>query len=414
VVTEACDVTNSYIAKWPLIQEVTAHEAARKAESSRLEAILDRVPVTRVADITRLDVLGVPVFAAITPLAKDLTTHLGKGLDKESARVSAVMEAVERVSAEQIAGSVRRATYEELRSSGNNVADPVTFDLPPRTTFRKDSQFEWVEGWELFEGRPIWVLADLARSPASEGVLDQVDTNGLAAGFTYGEAVRRAVLEVIERDAVSQHHFFELYGGDGSIEPPKRRIDPNSLLGTPRVLVERAWEANLDVVLEDLTADLEVSVISSTLIDYAFASVQGPSLYLFGGWGADLNPEIAVTRAITEAFQSRLGVIQGARDSFNQVPRAMRPFTTEKRRSVLQPVFGYKFSAAEETKFGHIEAEIDFLLERFKSVGFRKAIIIDMRRKDLDLPVVRFRVPGLSAFTVDRRRLGWRCARHLL
>jgi YcaO-like protein with predicted kinase domain len=379
-----------------------------------VDGILDKVPITRVADITPLDFLDVPVFSAITPLARDLTTHLGKGLDKRSARVSAIMEAVERVSAEQTFRSCRRASFEELRSSGVNVVDPLCFDLPPRTTYSPNSQFEWVEGWDLFAAEPIWMIADLARSPPRQGVLDHVDTNGLAAGATYGEAIRHALLEVIERDAVSQHQFFELYGEEGRAGPQKFRIDSSSIPESAKTLVKRAIQAKLDVVLEELVSDVGVPVIACTLIDCFFPSVQGPTIHLFGGWGADLVAEIAVCRAITEAFQSRVGVIQGARDSFNTVPQTMRPFTASARQRVLEVTSVRPFSAIRSVELDDREEEIDYLLDGLESVGVDQAIVIDMRRDDLSVPVVRVRVPGLSAFVMDRRRLGWRCARHLL
>ena len=69
---------------------------------TRIRAVQSRVPITRVADLTPLDSLGLPVFAAVTPLARDLTTHLGKGATPADARASAMMEAIERVSAESV------------------------------------------------------------------------------------------------------------------------------------------------------------------------------------------------------------------------------------------------------------------------------------------------------------------------
>ena len=66
----------------------------------RIVPFLARLPVTRIADLTPLDEIRLPVFTVVTPLAKDLTTHMGKGIDATSARVSALMEAVERISAE--------------------------------------------------------------------------------------------------------------------------------------------------------------------------------------------------------------------------------------------------------------------------------------------------------------------------
>jgi YcaO-like protein with predicted kinase domain len=400
------------LGRWPLYEGGLEGDCTPEHARLRLlsKSMMDQIPITRVADITPIDVLGIPVFASVTPLAKDLTTHLGKGVDRETAFISSVMEAVERVSAEEFEGECRRATYLELASSGAHVADPLSFDLPPLTSYRPNSPFEWAEGWELFSAQPIWVLADLARSPAKEGILDQVDTNGLAAGFTYGYAVRSAILEVAERDAVSQHHFFEQYGHEGHVGPARRRIDPNSIPPKPKALVERAKKANLELILEDLTTDLEIPVISSALIDPSFPGAAGPTPLVFGGWSADVLAEVAVTRAILESFQSRLGVIHGARDSYNQVPSSRR----ETRRNPLAGVVEHDFSTIPNANLPDLETEIDFILARLKSIGLGQAIVIDMTRKTLDLPVVRMRVPGLSLFTIDHRRVGWRSARHLL
>ena len=61
-----------------------------------------------------------------------------------------------------------------------------------------------------------------------------------------------------------------------------------------------------------------------------------------------------------------------------------------------------------------LETELQFIIERLKSIGLTQVIVIDMSRKSLGLPVVRVRVPGLSLFTIDHCRVGWRSARHLL
>ncbi|WOS65337.1 YcaO-like family protein [Sinorhizobium fredii] len=405
-------VSAGLLDRWPLYDRRNeGHGALEEARRKLLlKSTIKQVPVTRIADITPLDVLGIPVFATVTPLARDLTTHLGKGVDKETARVSAIMESIERVCAEEFGCQSRHATYLELKASGAYAADPLSFDLPPLTRYRPDSGIEWVEGWEFISARPIWVPADLARSPAKEGILDQVDTNGLAAGFTRGRAVRSAILEVVERDAVSQHHFFEQYGQAGDAGPVGRRIDLDSLPPAQRALAERAREANLELILDDLTSDLEIPVIASTLIDPSFCSAAGPMPLIVAGWGADLLAGAAVTHAILEAFQSRLGVIHGARDSYNQVPFS--------RRASLSapgvPATVHDFSTIPNVDLPDLESEFEFVLERLTSAGLTQVIVIDLSRKSLGLPVVRVRVPGLSLFTVDPRRVGWRSARHLL
>src|SRR6185503_10001689 len=84
------------------------HRAATLAETWRRFAPLARpAGITRIADITGLDTLGIPVFAAIRPMGKSLSTQQGKGLSAEAARISALMESLETYTAEQARGTVR-------------------------------------------------------------------------------------------------------------------------------------------------------------------------------------------------------------------------------------------------------------------------------------------------------------------
>jgi YcaO-like protein with predicted kinase domain len=59
--------------------------------------------ISRVADITDLDQLGIPVFNTYRPDAEpgNLTVSCGKGMTREAALVSALMEGIERHSGEQ-------------------------------------------------------------------------------------------------------------------------------------------------------------------------------------------------------------------------------------------------------------------------------------------------------------------------
>ncbi|MFY9806025.1 MAG: hypothetical protein WCC47_09150 [Pseudonocardiaceae bacterium] len=77
--------------------------------------LLPKVPVTRIYDATPLDVVGLPIFSAVTPLARDLTVHAGKGSCAEASRLSAAMEAVDRCCAESLPPArLRRASYQQL------------------------------------------------------------------------------------------------------------------------------------------------------------------------------------------------------------------------------------------------------------------------------------------------------------
>src|SRR5215472_9669481 len=73
------------------------------AETLRLaERVGRELGVVRVTDTTRLDRVGVPVFAAIRPAATPLSlcVSAGKGLLVDEARIGATMEAIELAFAE--------------------------------------------------------------------------------------------------------------------------------------------------------------------------------------------------------------------------------------------------------------------------------------------------------------------------
>ena len=80
-----------------------------KSRSMPAEAFLDRAAaaaaqcgVTRLADITRLDRLGLPVWQAVRPAGKALSVHQGKGSSPIAAKVGALCEAIECHCAENV------------------------------------------------------------------------------------------------------------------------------------------------------------------------------------------------------------------------------------------------------------------------------------------------------------------------
>ena len=229
------------------------------AETERwLEPRLAAVPVTRVYDATPLDYLGFPVWAAVTPLAQDLTVHAGKGPTPQAALISAMMEAVERVCAEDVDPErVHVAAFTEL--SGAHALDPALFDLPFQTTYRHDRPISWVRGYDLLAEHLVWVALDLVISPAREGVCTGVETNGLAAGNNHAEATVHALYEVIESDAAAHEQFTSLYC-DSSVAPPIRLLDKASLPAVATGWVQVLSADGRSILMQDLSHDVDVPV----------------------------------------------------------------------------------------------------------------------------------------------------------
>lgn len=382
----------------------------------RLHEIARRVPITRVSDLTPLDPLGVPVYVAVTPLARDLTTHAGKGRDHASARVSAMMEAVERVSAERPPPDTSvEASAQELESRpAPRAIDPRRFDLPDDTAYDPTHRYHWIRSRELRTGRDVLMAEDLVCSPPSAGILREVDTNGLASGNTLLEAAVHGLCEVVERDLVSQLEFATAFADPGELRLRVRTVRPSSLPESARGWLERCRAEGLPLVVQHIDSDLGVPTFRALLIDPAYPAGDLTSAAYFLGFGSHPCAALAVTRALSEAFQSRVGFIHGGRDSFNTFDHGTRARTLQARCATATAQPDTDFLELATADHSDLREDLQFLIDRLANAGFGEVIATNLTRPDLGIPVVRVRVPGLACFVVNRRRVGIRCLRHLV
>lgn len=367
---------------------------------ARIKPLLKRVPITRVYNAAPLDILDFPVFSAVTPLAKDLTVHAGKGQNELAARISAIMEAIERICAEQVPPDrILVKSYNDVRLSENSVSvlDPELFDLPFQTTYHPNRHTSWIMAYDLLQDCHVYVPLDLVISPAREGICIGVETNGLASGNTYTEAVVHALYETVERDAIS-HDLFYAQHHDPMTSPvrPLQMINPKSVPLGSRSLIDRILQAGLSVSIQDLTHDIKIPAFGVTLADSSFPGADGRTI-TFAGYGANLNSEVALIRAITEAAQSHTGVTLAARDSFEGLrPIPERSAMLLRRIAVLYPRETLYFSSGMTVPFVDLYEELQEILKRLRSIGCRHCLVTDLTREDLGLPVVRVLVPGLA------------------
>jgi len=91
------------------LAEGTLRAASLAATWRRFAPGARRAGITRIAELTGLDTIGIPVFAAIRPMGRSLSTQQGKGATALAARVSALMESLETWSAEHLALPAVRA-----------------------------------------------------------------------------------------------------------------------------------------------------------------------------------------------------------------------------------------------------------------------------------------------------------------
>ena len=97
----------------------------------RIEQLVPESGITRVAEITDLDRIGIPVYSCIRPTAADgaISVYNGKGGTPAEARVAGIMEGIERYSAEAIPRDIANLSYSNIRKIETAV-DPKDLILP--------------------------------------------------------------------------------------------------------------------------------------------------------------------------------------------------------------------------------------------------------------------------------------------
>lgn len=379
----------------PLLALGGTHRARSLAATwRRFAPLAPRVGITRVADLTGLDTLGVPVFAAIRPMGKSLSTSQGKGTTALAAKVSALMESLETWHAEERAPD-RVATARALGASTMALVRAL-----PRRVRRLDvdARWPWVRGWALAAGRAVWVpwqavALDTVPVATTPPIFD-VSSNGLASGNTLGEAIIHGLCEVIERDAEAA---WRADGADvrvvlDTVAPPVAR------------LIERLRAAGVRIWLWDLTSDVGVPVFGAGLM-HDPREVGWRALGFYQGFGCHVDPTIAMLRAITEAVQTRLTYIAGGRDDFfpTDYARATDPelLAAVWARYAAPPDESVDARAYVRPRLHDIDAVLAHLLACLAEAGSPEVVVVDLRRPELDVPVVKVLVPGRACRVED-------------
>ena len=154
-------------------------------------------------------------------------------------------------------------------------------------------------------------------------LLFETTSNGLASGNTRAEAQLHALYELLERDAMCA--LYE--NGRLRLRDRGHRIDPDSVTcPVARLILDRCAAQGVRVALMALPAAVAVSAIWALFLIERSLSTR---TLVNGGFGAHVDPEVALTRALTEAAQARVAKIHGARDDVRLklgVPRDSRPY----------------------------------------------------------------------------------------
>ena len=370
---------------------------------------MPRMGITRLANVTGLDRIGLPVCVAVRPNSRALCTSQGKGETLEAAKVSALMESIECWHGERVALPVRMASRRELAAQ---AAVPAIEQLPLRADaeWSDDRPIAWVCGDDLMQQAPCWLPLDTVSTSFVEWPgqrpLFLKSTNGLASGNHPLEAVVHALFEVIERDALT------LWSLRPDSEQQAGHVDPATVDDPHLAEVFRTLsDKGIGMLLEDVTSDLGVPVFSCTLVDDP-ASPHWRAAPKIVGHGCHLQPVVALSRAVHEAIQSRVTVIAGSRDDL--FPRDYRNASGREdhaRVLALAARARLPFRQAAGAPLPTFEADLAALLAALRGRGIERVVAVDLRREDVGIPVVKVVVPGLEPVRTPWWRPGPRARR---
>lgn len=354
--------------------------------------------ITRLARLTGLDRIGVPVWAATRPNARTLAVSQGKGLEDAAARASAVMEAIEVATAERPDRAGVLASTKQLRDAGQRFQ---RLDMllrrgvaPPAD----DEVFPWTEGLDLVSGEVVFVPLEAAVLSDGRGAARWwQSTDGLASGNVFWEATLHALTERIERDAMTLWSLRDDRAVGSACLDVAVFADPE-LTRLDRVIAG----AGFHLRLFDVTSDLGIPVIFAVISPVPNGHEDKWLHFdLSAGSGCHPDPVRAAIRAVTEAAQSRLTTIAAARDDFEPGRYAAKlkgdllayVRATPRRDVVLAP-----------HPLGPRLGWIDAMVARATRGGARELIVVPLETGENDFAVAKVFAPDLENPPGDRAR----------
>ncbi len=341
------------------------------------------------------------------------TKSSGKGMTEDQAKVSALGEALERYQG-LFTGEERRrrTTLTELGASGihpNDImlwseqqyrdrdawnASDRKFAVVPEP-FAPDFACDFSPLWSLTREEVRWVPTGMLyySVPRPSGrMLFIACSNGAAAGNTHEEAILQGALELVERDAVAIWWYNRLRRPEFDI----------SGINDPRIHDTLATYRRLGrpIALLDLTNDLGIPVVAAVS-----ARESGVSEDILLGFGAHLDPAIAVMRAMSEVTQFYPGVASHLSDgsgSYSYDDRESQEWWLTATRA-SEPYLVPDSSAPRATRTPYATTVNDIataartVTSLLEAAG-HEVLVLDQTRPDIGFPTVKVIAPGLRHF----------------
>lgn len=346
-----------------------------------LGVVRNAIGISRVADITRLDRIGLPVMQAIRPQATTLKVSGGKGLTAPEAVASCVLESLELWCSERVP-TERWETVMQM-PLGYDISD-----LPMEEgASLPGAEVPWVKATPIHTRAVEWVPWSTVRldfrAPTTWADASFfVSSTGLGCGGTIAEATLQGLFEIVERDAVSR-----------MVNPRAGRRAKASLF--PRNGGERLHQ--IEGLLEASNVKWIVEKYPSlTDLPVCGAAVWSDDYGVIGrGTGCHLDGSIAAERALTEAIQARTTHMAGAREDIDEHDYQGGPTAMLSRfaatSSDTEPL------GAQPSASWSVAEAIEAVTGAIRRAGWSEPLVVELTPPPVvSLKVARVIVPGAS------------------
>lgn len=260
----------------------------------------------------------------------------------------------------------------EVREEWNRLAPPALVVPEP---FDENEPVDWTPAWSLTNGLNRLVPAAYCwyDHPAKRPFC-WADSNGNAAGASIEDAVLQGLFELIERDAIALWWYNRA-----------RRPAVAISIGHDDALRRQLRALGRGLSVLDLTTDLGVSV-------FVAVSAGTAAHDLLLGFGANFDPMIAYTRALTELEQGlAIRLAYGHSGVFfgQMTDRAfLEPDSSQPTKTIAD--FAAPYS-------DDLRSDVMQCVELLRGKQL-EVLVVDQTRAAVGLPVVKVIVPGLRHF----------------
>ncbi len=384
-----CEITYTAATHRVVSPEDTLHAIAHKMPS---------VGISEVRDITYLDRVGIPVFLALGTLEGVASTYKGKGPNAVEAKVSAMMEAVERYCSSLDRDAVTLSPATLLQGP---AISPASLILPNPYSYSDGMSIGWTAATNIVNNMDIFIPANAVYHPypLDLGWIFRSNTNGMASGNCREEAVLHALCEVIERDAWSLAEIAPRVSANLDYDGDDTEICD---------MLQKFDDAQVAVTLKDISSDIGVPTFVAMADD---VRTKDPTLLTIGV-GTHLSPRIALIRALTEVAQSRLSQIY--ENEVNPTGASMKRSMGYKRLKAMNNKWFAPssrtvcFSEIPSHATRYVLDDIFTILDALCERNLNTVAVVELTKDEIGIPVVRVVVPGLEQCTMDKDRVGLR------